>query len=149
MTLEDFGSNQIISDYIYKNKESIPIIDVVKVTKEIWCRLDIIIFEYCDGNMEFLPILMDFNKIANPFDVPVGTLINIPDYQYIIEQLEINTVDTEIPGVSNSMACIEQNKINMDLNNANKNTDKTTGIPKLNITLKKVSYDSSTGIIKY
>ena len=155
MSPEEFGNNQIISDYIYQNKESIPIIDVVKVTKDSWGRLDIIIFEYCDGKMEFLPILMDFNKIANPFTVPIGTLINIPDYQYIIESIKTNTVfnadnndDVNIPGVSNSMACITQNKLNIK-QGVNKNSDKTIGIPKLNVTLKKVNYDSSTGIITY
>lgn len=148
MTLEDFGNNQVISDYIYQNKESIPIINVVKVTKDSWGRLDIIIFEYCDGQMEFLPILMDFNKITNPFNVPVGTLINIPDYQYILESIKTNTIDTQIPGVSNSMVCLEQNKTNIK-QGITKNSDKTVGIPKLNISLKKVNYDSSTGIITY
>lgn len=148
MSPEEFGNNQIISEYIYKNKESIPIINVVKVTKDIWCRLDVLIFEYCDGMMEFLPILMDFNKISNPFDVPIGTLINIPDYQYVLQNIEINTVEKEIPGVSNSMACIIQNQNNKKITKASKN-NKTTGIPKLNVTVEKVSYDSTTGIIRY
>lgn len=151
MTLEEFGNNQVISDYIYKNRDSIPIINVIKVTKEIWCRLDVIIFEYCDGQMEFLPILMDFNKIANPFEVPVGTLINIPDYQYVIEAIQINTVNTQIPGISNSMACIEQNINNSktNKNNSNNTKSKTIAVPKLNIALNSVNYDSTTGIIKY
>ncbi len=153
MSPEEFGSNQIISDYIYQNKELIPIIDVVEVTKDSWGRLDIIIFEYCDGQMEFLPILMDFNKISNPFDVPVGTLINIPDYQYLTQQIKINTIDTEIPGVSNSMVCLEQNINNIKnkktTNSISSNKNKTTGIPKLNVTVDKVTYDSATGIIKY
>ncbi len=153
MTLEELSYNQVISDYIYKNKETIPIINVVKVTKDVWNRLDIIIFEYCDGNMFFLPMLMDFNKIENPFNVPVGTLINIPDYQYVIQALEITEIfNDKIPGVSNSMSCINQNIENRiafgnDGNSVTKN--KTVAIPKLNIALKKVSYDATTGIISY
>ena len=148
MSPEEFGNNQVISEYIYNNKESIPIIDVIKVTEDSWGRLDIIIFEYCDGQMEFLPILMDFNKIINPFDVPIGTLINIPDYQYILQNISINTVDIQIPGVSNSMACIIQNQNNKKITKNNK-TVKTTGIPKLNVTVDKITYDGINGVIKY
>lgn len=148
MDLTEFSDNQVISDYIYQNKESIPIINVVKVTPEIVGRLDILIFEYCDGLMEYLPILMDFNKISNPFTIPEGTLINIPDYQYVLQSITTLNLDEKIPGVSNSMSCIQQNQSNKE-DGLNLAANTTTGIPKLSVTLEKVKYDSETGIITY
>lgn len=152
MNLNQFGNNnQTISDYIYNNKESIPIVNVVKITPYLWGRLDIIINEYCDGVLEFLPILMDFNKLVNPFDLKIGQYLNIPDYQYVINSISLVDLGN-IPGVNNNMDCLEVNKDReTDMVTANNNTGKsrTVAIPKLNVNLKKVSYDTSTGKIRF
>ena len=41
----------------------IPIIEVIRITNELWGRIDTIINKYYSGRMEYLKILLDFNKM--------------------------------------------------------------------------------------
>ncbi len=129
------------------NYDSIPIIDIVKINNQNYGRLDTIITRYYNGNMEFLPILMSFNKISDPIEIKLGTIIKIPDINFILEQIEINQVldNNIIPGVNKSM---DNRLINSELLKLNSPII-TTALPKLKVTLKKVSYDASTGVISY
>lgn len=146
MFIENFDS-VIVSKYIYNNRNKIPVIDVVKINDFLYGRLDIIVNRYYPGKMEYLPLLMDFNGITDPTDLNIGRLIEIPDFDWLIENIDECKIfdDEKIPGVNSSMISKEVN----ESNKKEKTKSKTTAIPKLNITLQRVSYDVDTGVIKF
>lgn len=137
----------IVSNYMYENRDKVPIIDTVKINDFLYGRLDILLNRYYNGRMEYLPLLMDFNHITDPVDINIGRYIDIPDFDVLIQNLSECKIftDENIPGVNSSMICQEVNKSQQ----SDKSKTKTTAIPKLSITLKKVSYDVDTGVITY
>lgn len=136
-----------VSRYMYENKNDIPIIDTIKITNFLYGRLDIVINRYYNGRMEYLPLLMDFNNIVDPLKINIDSLIDIPDFDLMIQNLTDNQifVDDKVPGVNSTM-------VNREVNDAQKkesNKTSTTALPKLNITLRKVQYNPDTGKITY
>jgi len=99
--------------------------------------------------MKYLPLLLDFNRISDITETKLGTIFELPDIDYLLKITGINNVLTEdevsdIPGVRKNM--------DSSINNANTVQSAnvgTTALPKLGITLKKVNYDSTTGVITY
>lgn len=148
MFITDFNE-AIVSQYMYVNRKNVQIIDTVVVNDLLFGRLDIIVNKYYPGKMEYLPLLMDFNRITDPTEIKIGTLIDIPDINNLILSMEVmDEIDADghkVPGVLSSMVNSEVNT--QQKNDSNKT--KTTAIPKLNITLKKVSYDTKSGMIVY
>lgn len=146
MFIDEFEET-FVYQYIYENKNNIPILDTIKINDFLFGRFDIIINKYYHNKIEYLPLLLDFNNITNPIDVNIGRLIDIPDFDYVIQNLKkCNIFDNNIiPGVNNSMNNQEVNNIKLTENNKSK----TTAIPKLKITQKNVSYNKETGIITY
>ena len=127
--------------------DSIPLIAVKKIDNITYGRLDIFINKYYNGNMAYLPLLMDFNKISDPIEIKIGTTFELPDFNYIISQLSVNKIleDDIVPGVSQTT---DSKRLNKNLSETSKNNI-TIASPKLKIPLKKVSYDEETGIISY
>jgi hypothetical protein len=128
--------------------DSIPLITSVKIDNINYGRIDIFINKYYNGEMSYLSLLMDFNKISDVIEIKIGMIFEIPDFNYILQQLSLNTIleDDIIPGISQSMDSSIVNKIL--LKNIG-NSKSTTASPKLKVTLKKVSYNEETGIISY
>lgn len=143
MTLENFG-NLNISQFIYQKRNEIPILNTVKITDYNWGRIDIIISQFCGNRIEYLPLLLDFNKIQNPFEIPIGKYIDIPDFDFIILNCKSFDIESEkIPGVNQSMDCKKVNRnLSVIINNI------VESAPKLGA-LKKVTYNPDTGIIKF
>lgn len=146
MFVDEFEKTYVYQ-YIYENKDKIPIIDTVKINDFLFGRFDIIINRYYHDKMEYLPLLLDFNNITNPIDINIGKLIDIPDFDWVIQNLKKCNIfdDNIIPGINTSMNNQEVNNIQLSENTKSK----TTAIPKLKITQKNVSYDKETGIITY
>lgn len=142
---EDYIENGI-DKFIIDNRQQIPLIGAVKINNEIFGRLDIIINRYYNGQMEYLPILRDFNKITDDSELKIGKIIELPDVSFIEQNLSITEIlydDEIIPGINKST----NNKL---INNSNIiSSTKTTASPKLKITQDKVTYDEETGVLKF
>lgn len=142
MTYEELSSLKI-SEFIYNKRNEIPIINVVQITPYNWGRIDIIISQFCNNQIEYLPILFDFNKIINPFSIKMGRIIDIPDFDFIMLNCDIKDIDSQkIPGVNESMNCKEVNRNLSSLIGS----DSIVTAPKLGA-LKKVTYNPNTGKI--
>lgn len=146
MFIDEFEET-FVYQYIYENKNNIPIIDTLKINDFLFGRFDIIVNKYYHNKIEYLPLLLDFNNISNPIDVNIGKIIDIPDFDWVIQNLKKCNLldDNKIPGVNFSM----NSQNNNDSLKQENNNSKTTAIPKLKITQKNVSYDKETGIITY
>lgn len=127
----DFYLN--IDKYYIENIDKIILIGAIKITPDLFNNIDNIILKYY-GTIEYLPLLMLFNNISDLTSIKIGTLIKLPDINSLIDNVYI--VDDTI-NIS-----LQTNKINIKSN-------KTTASPKLNISMKKVNYDDSTGIISF
>ena len=125
-------------------QENIPVLATVKINNSNYGRIDTLVNKYYQGNMAFLKFLMSFNKISDPIEIKLGMIFEIPDMNFLISQFEINNIleVNKIPGVINSMD-------NKKVNNISNNSTTTVAVPKLKIALKKVSYNSETGIITF
>lgn len=139
-----------IEKYFIDNIEAIEIIDILKIDKFNFNKLDMLIltkygYRNKDYIQRFLPLILSFNNLADITEIGIGTILKFPDLSSLLEhteELEIYINDS-IPGV---------HKVGrIDLLTIDKKSGKNnnTGLPKLNITLPKVSYEPSTGIITY
>jgi len=126
----------------------IPLINIVKIDNNLFGKFDIIINRYYGGDMRILPLLLAFNKITDQTEVKLGTILELPNFDILFNQLTPNTIlsDNNIPGISKTM---DNKIINNETIKATNSTNLTTASPKLQITLKKVSYDLETGILSY
>jgi hypothetical protein len=129
--------------------KDIPLINVIIIDNNLYGRLDIIINTYYNGNMQYLPLLMAFNKITDPTEIVLGQIFELPDIDSILEQILITQIiDDEngsaIPGINNTTNSSIINKTT-----ANINTTNTVASPKLKISLEKISYDANSGILKF
>ena len=86
--------------------------------------------------------ILTFNNLPDITNIPIGTILKIPDLYSLLQNLIILDDNEEniVQGV---------NKLGLLKNKNIPKSNKTTALPKLNITLEKTSYDNSTGIIKY
>ncbi len=128
--------------------DKIPIIDVIKIDNALWGRVDILINRFYNGNMLFLPFLLAFNKITDISEMRLGMSFEIPDFSFYTQQLKSNDIleSDIVPGISSSTNNL---KLNFDNSKLQKNQTTTMALPKLNIELKKVSYDKNSGIITF
>ena len=128
---------------------NIPLIDVIVITNILYGRFDIIMNKYYNGEMKYLPLIMAFNKITDSIEIKIGTIIELPDIDSLLEQILISQINddennSDIPGINNST-----NSKTNNISISKTNTTKTTASPKLKITLEKISYDSVSGILKF
>ena len=138
-----FGIEGIETKQNTLNIVDIPLIDVIIIDNNLFGRLDIIIQKYFAGNLEVLPLIMSHNKITDPTEIIIGNIFEIPDVNFLKNQLIENTIfsDDIVPGISKTT----NNKV---INRENKPTSKTIA-SKLNISLEKVIYNENSGIIKF
>ena len=130
-----------ISNFSFENLEEIPIIGTVKVDNNLYGKLDVLINKHYNGDMKYLPLLLDFNKISDATEIKLNQILTLPDIRTFENSIKILTLsdDENIPGI----ACSKSKKV------LKKQSNKTTALPKLKITLDKVSYDNTTGILKF
>lgn len=101
------GSYDMLSTFIEINKEEIRLIDIVIYDENLVNRLDKLT-SYYYGSNELLDLFLDYNDIINPFDIPLGRLIFVPEvdalrsnykqsnvYQKMLRHSK-NTVNTEL-----------------------------------------------------
>lgn len=127
----------------------VPLLNVIKITKLLYTRLDIIMLKYYNGNMKYLPIVLSFNKITDPVEMKIGMVFELPDIDTIINNITISEIlsdenPSNVPGVNNT---VDSKIINKNI--AYSKNNKTTASPKLNITVETTSYDSFSGTLKF
>lgn len=147
ITDEQFENNGL-DVFEISNMLDIPLIGVVRIDKNSFGKLDVVINRYYNGNMKYLKLLMDFNKISDPTEMRIGQVIELPDFEYLLQNTKINSIldDNIIPGVS-----ISTNNfvVNSSKQKNSTNSTKTTASPKLKLTFNKVSYNNDTGMLKF
>lgn len=135
-----------IEHYFIDDIDSIPLIGILKIDATIFGRLDIVINKYYQGEMAYLPILKAFNGITDDTQINIGQTIRLPNIDALREAIVVNTIldDDNVPGILSSC----DNRV---VNSTAKisNTTAKTSATKLGITLKKVNYDSDSGIIVF
>ena len=143
--LSDENFDNGVSNFSFENLASIEIIGMVKVDNNLYGRLDTLVTKYYNGEMKYYQLLLDFNRISNPIDVKIGQIIILPDISEFENSININPIldDNLIPGINSSTEYIENTGKKKDTSKT-----KTTALPKLKITVDKVTYDSATGILK-
>ena len=146
--IQDTYLNNSVDTFMIENSEEVNLIDAIIIDNNLYGRIDIIINRYYKGRLDLIPILMNFNKITDPVEINIGMLFKIPDIESLETQLSINTIldDDNVPGILKNTNNIEVNKSNLKKIN---NSLRTTALPKLNITLPKVSYNNKTGTVTY
>lgn len=140
-----------IEKYFIDDIDSIKIIDIIKIDKSTIGKMDMLIlskygYRNKDYITRFLPLILSYNNISDITNITIGTIIKFPDLSELISNLEINNtfVSDNVSGV-NKVGYVESSlSISKNLNSG-----KTTALPKLNITLPKVTYEPETGIIRY
>ena len=140
-----------IEKYFIDDIDSIKIIDIIKIDKSTIGKMDMLIlskygYRNKDYITRFLPLILSYNNISDITNITIGTIIKFPDLSELIANLEINNtfVSDNVSGV-NKVGYVESSlSISKNLNSG-----KTTALPKLNITLPKVTYEPETGIIRY
>ena len=139
---EDIDIDQPIDTFNYLDIETVPVIGIEKITKLTWGRFDILIKRYYGRNAviaDHLKLVLDFNSIADVSQVLVGQVINFPDMYTLLKRLSFSDETTDIPGVgSTEIPTVQSIKSNV-----------TIAQPVLNIEMKPVAYDDSTGIITF
>lgn len=135
-------------DVLLSNIElsQIPLIGRIIIDDKLWGRIDVILNHHYDGNLFYAPLLMAFNNISDISEMKIGMVFELPDLDYYNRQINVNNIlndDTIIPGINKSM---NNNVINTTLNSKN-NLNITLAQPKLQISLKQIDYNPSTGII--
>lgn len=71
-------SVNMLSEFIAINRSEIGIIDAVWMDENLVNRLDLLCIRYY-GTIDMLDLLLEYNDIVNPFDVPLGKVIFIPE----------------------------------------------------------------------
>jgi hypothetical protein len=143
VTIDKLDSASVIINYT-EDLSNIGIIDQVIIDNNLWGRPDIIVNKYYNGDMRYLKLLLDFNGISDVTEMNLGMVLDIPDMQSLLDIIEIgiDEVDLVPPGVLKSNDNKIVNKSNAYLYNI------TIAVPKLEIKLEKIKYDSESGIIK-
>ena len=71
-------SVNMLSEFIAIDRSEIGIIDAVWMDENLVNRLDLLCIRYY-GTIDMLDLLLEYNDIVNPFDVPLGKPIFIPE----------------------------------------------------------------------
>ena len=145
-----------IDNIFIDNIDEIPLIDVVKIEEDT--RIDVLIFRYYNGlnnrdgiddALRLLPLILLFNNIPDITNIKIGTLFKFPD----LDDLLFNCTPTQdeiVPGVNTFKGNFDAKNNFTTKNSVNgSNSKSTTAMPKLSITLPKVSIDNKAGIITF
>lgn len=124
--------------------DEIPIKASVVIDNDNYGRLDLICLKYYRSTIP-LKQLLDFNRITDPINIKLGTVIKVPDIEFLNMSSSIVEDTTSIPGVSESP---DNSLINQSKTKASKNL-KTMASPKLKISLPAVSVNEATGTITF
>jgi len=146
ITLDQLKSVSIANINYVVDFTTIGIIDQITINNELWGRPDILIGRFYSGEMNFLKLLLDFNGISDVTEMRLGMIIDLPDMQSLLNIIEIISIENElesdvniiVPGILKS----SNNKI------INQESDLNLPLPKLQLKLEKIKYDSESGIIK-
>lgn len=138
------------------NDVEIPIVSSIKVTEDMWGRIDIFIMRQY-SRLVPLPLILDFNGYEDITDIKVGAVLDLPNLSYmngVIEIIQdINNGDFEVPGVAlhdydnltkEEHAATVQSNISKTAS-----SDVTTANPKLKVTVRKVKADLEKGTITF
>ena len=153
-----------ISSYVIDGRERIPFLGYFYLDNDTVGRLDIICIK-AYGNIDYLPLLLDFNNITDVSSTEVSDKVIVPDFNNILGQHTENNIinmdkyngdvdDVDVPGISRySNNQLPDNKASSDgINQTSSDSlvnDNNTGNLKLGIKSNSVSYDSVTEILRF
>lgn len=138
------------------NDVEIPIVSSIKVTEDMWGRIDIFIMRQY-SRLVLLPLILDFNGYEDITDIKVGAVLDLPNLSYmngVVEIIQdINNGEFEVPGIAlhgydnltkEEHAATVQSNISQTAS-----ADVTTANPKLQVTVRKVKADLEKGTITF
>lgn len=146
--INDFNfDNFDLLDYIDDSiVESTPIINSIVVDINNWGKYDTYLFNYYGNDgMRYLKLVLAFNNISDITEIKLGQIIKFPDVVTLCQNLYETTIfDSNIPGINT----FESQSIPVEIKNK-QTSNRKVAQPKLNISMKKSSYDPVTGNIKF
>ena len=117
------------------NIESIPIMDVIRIDKSNYGRIDLICLSYYQ-TLDVRSIILDYNQISDIMELNIGDIIKLPDLMSLVNNIsKINDLTKNCPGIIMTADNLEHN-IKIET-------------PKQNTSKPPVTYDNVTGIITY
>lgn len=138
-----------IDKFIIENIEEINLLDVIKLDKDNYQRIDLLIitrYGLRPGNKDFvnqiLPLILSFNNLSDITEIQIGQIFRFPELESLFENIYVIEDEDDVNGI----APLFQTQIK---NQKVKDKNKTRALPKLNIELQSVTYNPETGIIKY
>lgn len=161
INIEDEDLTRVDSYIFTKPLDEIIINKYITLDKNNYKSFDnIIISNYGNRSREYfknvLILVLYFNNIPDIYSLQPGTNIKLPDIESLLESLELSSIfdeeedktyidnySSQIPGI-NMESVLVTNK-----NNNSSNSKINTANPKLDITKKEVSYNKTSGIIKF
>lgn len=128
-----------IDKYYIDNIDNIILTDVIKITKETYNKIDMLMWKYY-YTIDYLPLILSFNNLPDITEIPIGTIFKFPEINSLLSNIILlnENEDKIVQGITSLFP--EKKQI--------KNTT-TLASPKLNINLRKVNYDETSGIITY
>ncbi len=145
-TFENNGIDKFLNTISLAN---IPLINVITIDNLLYGRFDIVMNKYYLGQMQYIPLILAFNRITDTIELKIGTIIELPDIDILLKQILFTKIiddenPSDIPGINKTTNSQITNKTI-----AISKSNKTTASPKLKIPLTKVSYDKNSGILKF
>lgn len=126
---EDQSNVNMFSTFLNINRNDVEIIDQIIVDESISCKLDLVVKHYY-RNYDMMDLFLKFNQITNPFEVPIGTILLIPDLNSLINAT--STITYKEP----------ENKSKF-------NSNKKTFNPRKSLIGRGVGYSSTSSSLKF
>lgn len=137
---------EMLSSYLNMNKDEIGILTAIRMDVNLVDRLDKICVKYY-GTIDLLDLLLEFNDITNPFDVPFGKVLFVPDKNNLIDQTKTPVLKNLIRLMNTDMNTVSEQDMtgsNQIKSNASSNfaTTKASQRTALNNRGTGMKYDS-------
>ena len=98
-------SVNMLSEFITIDRSEIGIIDAVWMDENLINRLDLLCIRYY-GTIDMLDLLLEYNDIVNPFDVPLGKVIFIPEKSMLQNNTKPVIINKLIREINTAMSVI-------------------------------------------
>lgn len=158
INLEDVDLTRVDSYTFTQDFDKIPVNRIIKLTKDNYNKIDkIIVSNYGNRDRMFfknvLALILYFNNLPDINTLKIGMTIKLPDLDAMLLFYDECNLFDEYDGIVDSNDLIPG--INMKsvlVTNKNKNSKSnnvTVANPRLNISVKEVTYNKNTGIVNY
>jgi hypothetical protein len=78
---------------IIGNRIDIPLVAFVVIDDTTVCRVDLIVKHYWGAqNINDIDAFLKFNKVTNPFSIPIGKVLVVPDHDSLVDNISYKSI---------------------------------------------------------